>query len=181
MMCFHMTFVGFSCITRACKIRKLLLLSNDIHSSRKRDWKEAGLGRKSLVSTNQQGGTGDKRDSIDYFSLKSVTWGRDCLVTKDHSIFSVLHQQLCSSSLALVKVCLACVQLDTWPGIKKATDTLYPSHFLALFVLLLFTIWLASVTEKMTNLVLRTSTVCEYSCSEDRPHSHNTEESRINF
>lgn len=109
MMCFHMTFVGFSCITRACKIRKLLLLSNDIHSSRKRDWKEAGLGKKSLVSTNQQGGTGDKRDSIDYFSLKSVTWGRDCLVTKDHSIFSVLHQQLCSSSLALVKVCLACV------------------------------------------------------------------------
>lgn len=102
MMYFLMIFVAFICITRACERWKLLLLSNDTHLSRKRGRKREGLGRKSLALTNQQGGTGDKRDSIDYFSLKKVTWGRDCLVTKDHSIFSVLCQQLCSSLLPLL-------------------------------------------------------------------------------
>ena len=99
MTCFLITLMWFTCITRGCERRKLLFLSNDIHPSRKSSRKRAGLGRKSLASTNQQGGTGDKRDTTDYFSFKSATWGRDCLVTKDYSIFSVLHQQLCSSLL----------------------------------------------------------------------------------
>lgn len=50
--------------------REVLLPSNDIHPSRERDRKGAGVGRKPLTSTNQQGGAGDKSNTIDYFSLK---------------------------------------------------------------------------------------------------------------
>lgn len=109
-----MCFLGFICTIRKipedsslCEEKRTLLLNNDIQPSEKRDRKKAGLQRKSPASTNQQGGPGDKKDSIDCFSLKSVTWGRHFLVTKDHSI-------LFYSSLALVKA--ESQNLLSWKG-----------------------------------------------------------------
>lgn len=57
---FSYDFCGIYLYRQSTWEKKLLLLSNDICPSRKRDGKAAGFGRKSLASTNQQQGTGDR-------------------------------------------------------------------------------------------------------------------------